>query len=261
MKFWNTLLLCLYSSAVFGEPPREVPIDLLDLFTMNKKIPIVNFYLNDSYPQTQPKLYSKDLIDSHIEMITQKRVHYYEETDTWLYQALEKYPIYGKEVGIIGSAMPWYESIVLAYGGHPTTIEYNKIDTDDDRITILTVDEYNSNPKKFDVLLSISSIEHDGLGRYGDPINPNGDLEFMAMAKEKLLKANGHMILAMPLGRDCLVWNAHRIYGPLRLPQLLQGWHIVDTFGFSVAGFFRALGDYGYQPIFYLAPKNNPPRS
>ena len=30
-----------------------------------------------------------------------------------------------------------------------------------------------------DVGLSISSFEHDGLGRYGDPLNPNGDLETM----------------------------------------------------------------------------------
>jgi len=27
----------------------------------------------------------------------------------------------------------------------------------------------------FDMVFSFSSIEHDGLGRYGDPLNPNGD--------------------------------------------------------------------------------------
>ena len=30
--------------------------------------------------------------------------------------------------------------------------------------------------EKYDVCLSISSFDHDGLGRYGDPLDPSGDL-------------------------------------------------------------------------------------
>lgn len=177
---------------------------------------------------------------------------YYGKTDLWLYKALEKYPIFEKEVVIIGSTIPWYESVVIAYGGHPTTIEYNKIISDDERLNLMTVEEFNNNPKKFDVILSISSIEHDGLGRYGDPINPTGDLEFMSTAKEKYLKDDGIMILAVPTRRDCLTWNAHRIYGPLRLPLLLKDWHLFDTFGFQESAFTNPLGDQTYQPIYCL---------
>ena len=133
-----------------------------------------------------------------MECIQKREQGYYgNHIDNWLYEALEKYPIKGKEVGIIGSVFPFYECVVLTFGGHPTTIDYNKIISEDPRITTLTVDEFKKNPRKFDVILSISSIEHDGLGRYGDPINPNGDLEFMTKAKS-LLKEGGHMILAVP---------------------------------------------------------------
>lgn len=255
MKSAQFLIACFTACIAFAEPPRKIPQHLLDRYTMNRTVPVLDLYLNDSYPPTQPIFYSKSTIDAYIERVNKKEVNYYLETDSWLYEALEKYPILGKDVVIIGSVTPWYESIVCAYGGRPTTIDYNKIETDDDRIMVLTVEEFDKNPKKFDVLLSISSIEHDGLGRYGDRINPDGDLAFMAQAKQKFLKEGGHMILAVPVGRDCVVWNAHRIYGRRRLPLLLEKWDIVEIFGFNERELNGNLGNYSYQPVFYLSPK------
>ncbi len=255
MRYYILVSMALYSWPGFAaSPSRVIPDEFYDQFTLNGTIPIQYTYLDDSYAATTPKHYAKQEIDQCIGKIHRKACGHYGVTDTWLYQALEKYPIIGKEVAIVGSATPWYESVVIAYGGYPTTIEYNSIVTDDPRLTILTVDEYISHPKKFDVVLSISSIEHDGLGRYGDPINPNADLEFMKMAKNVLLKESGHMILAVPIGQDVMSWNAHRIYGPIRFPKLIQGWTIQDSFGFTEAEFNGAFGNYGYQPIFYLAP-------
>lgn len=238
----------------WAEPPRTIPPELLAQFTLNGKIPVLPDYRDDSYPSDQPKFYSKKEIDARIQKILKREIGHYGITDTWLYEALSTFPIQGKEVVIIGSASPWYESIVIAFGGHPTTIEYNTLTTDDPRLTVMTPDEYQQNHKLFDVMLSISSIEHDGLGRYGDPINPNADLEFMHRAKA-MLKPSGHMLLAVPIGRDALTWNLHRIYGRLRLPLLLKEWKIVQSFGFTPAEFQGMLGSYGYQPIFYLEPK------
>jgi hypothetical protein len=230
-----------------------IPAALFNAFTMEGRIPLFHWYLDHS--SSQPELYSKEIINQYIEKIKRRESFYYGATDEWLYQALEKYPIYGKEVAIVGSTIPWYESVVIAYGGRPTTIEYNPIVTDDDRLTPVTVAEFNQHPRQFDVVLSISSIEHDGLGRYGDPLNPHADLEFMSMARERLLKEEGVMILAMPVGRDCLYWNAHRVYGPLRLPLLLKGWKMMDAFGFTEAAFSGPLGNSSYQPVFYLIPQ------
>jgi hypothetical protein len=42
-------------------------------------------------------------------------------------------------------------------------------------------------PETFDVILSISSFEHHGLGRYGDP-DPGGDLRSMKEAAQILLR-------------------------------------------------------------------------
>jgi len=265
MIFW-TILSMLFSLFSFAnaEPPRKIPPDLFSQFTLNGNVPVFDWYLDHTSPESEFQIvlengkrasfYAQNTINSYIENIKKRESFYYGATDIWLYQALEKYPIAGKEVAIIGSTVPWYESVVIAYGGHPTTIEYNEIITDDDRLRVMTVAEFTEHPRKFDLILSISSIEHDGLGRYGDPINPNGDLEFMQRAKH-LLKKDGAMILAMPVGRDCLYWNAHRVYGALRLPLLLKEWEAIDSFGFTETELLGNLGNFSYQPVFYLIPK------
>lgn len=257
----KTAIACLLSfiivQSVFAElPPKTIPSELYDRFTMGGKIPVLNWYLYEVYSKDKPNNFLKSDIDDFIQRIQRGETgHYGKDLDSWLYAALDKYPIQGKDVVIIGSQVPWYECIVIAYGGHPITIDYNTIVTDDPRITPLTVDEFNKNPRKFDVILSVSSIEHDGLGRYGDPINPDADLEFMTYAKT-LLKEGGHMILSIPVGLDVLVWNAHRIYGPLRFPLLIQEWNLIDAFGFTYQDLgVGELGNWRYQPVFYLEPK------
>ena len=80
--------------------------------------------------------------------------------------------------------------------------------------------------------MSISNFEHDGLGRYGDPIDPNGDLRAMS-EMQALVKPNGFLILGVPVARDAVVWNAHRLYGRVRLPLLLRGWSVDAFVGFD----------------------------
>jgi len=172
--------------------------------------------------------------------------------------AFRKYSIRGKYVGVMGSDRPACESIVLCQGGYPVTIEYNKLVSKDSRLEVMTVDEYDANPRLFDALISISSFEHDGLGRYGDPIDPFGDLKAMEKCKD-MLKPGGKLFLAVPVGPDCLVWNAHRIYGKIRMKMLLKGWRILGYFGrgrsFDQDVHESPMGDAGYQPVFVLTPE------
>lgn len=247
-------LTLILGSQLIAKPPQEIPEELYDSYTLNQQIPVLPWYIDGSYPPEFPTFYSSDVVDRNIERVTRKEVSYYNETDRWLYEALEQFPVAGKEVAIIGSVEPWYESVILAYGGSPVTIEYNKIVTNDTRLQLMTVEEYEKSPKKFDVILSISSTEHDGLGRYGDPLNPHGDLECLQKIKEQMLTKDGLLFLAVPTGKDCLVWNAHRIYGPLRLPLLLKGWRTLNCFGFPSDVYTRDLGYHAFQPVFVLSP-------
>lgn len=233
-------------------PPKNMPENLRDLYTLNGRIAVEEWYFDGSYSQDCPKFYSRQEIKSFVEMAKSGKKNYYGKTDQWLYRALQKYPVRDLEVAIMGSVVPWYESVCLAFGGKPTTIEYNAVATDHPGLKVMSVGEFRRSPRQFDAAFSISSFEHDGLGRYGDPLNPNGDLEAMAEMKN-IVKPGGLLYLAVPIGRDKVVWNAHRIYGRKRLPLLLKGWQIIGKFGYNFLRLWRDTGkDGGYQPVFVL---------
>lgn len=65
-------------------------------------------------------------------------------------------------------------------------------------------------------------IEHIGLGRYGDPLDPHGDLKAMAELA-RVLAPGGSLLLATPVGRPRVAFNAHRIYAHAQIVAALPG--------------------------------------
>ena len=49
----------------------------------------------------------------------------------------------------------------------------------------------------------------------------------------RIVKPGGLLYLSVPLGRDKVIFNIHRIYGRIRLPLLLRYWKELDSFGFE----------------------------
>jgi SAM-dependent methyltransferase len=61
-------------------------------------------------------------------------------------------------------------------------------------------------------LSCMHTIEHIGLGRYGDPMDPQGDLKAIKELKRVLAK-NGDLLFVVPIGKEARIeFNAHRIY-------------------------------------------------
>lgn len=89
------------------------------------------------------------------------------------------------------------------------------------------------------------------LGRYGDELNPWGDI--IAIAKAWCVtKPGGTLAVGVPTNphQDYVVYNAHRIYGPTLYPQLTTNWNFVwssvgtkDTFKYENTY-------YDYQPVY-----------
>ena len=77
---------------------------------------------------------------------------------------------------------------------------------------------------KYDAIISFSSLEHDGLGRYGDPINPNGDID-ACIEVYSMLNKEGYFICGIPIGDGCIEGNFHRIYNKKRLDKLFCLFH------------------------------------
>lgn len=217
--------------------------DVLKLrFLMYGEIPIYPFYFDGTCESTT--FIKKEDVDSCIMNISKRSEPYekymdtfsmeaYGDTTVLLLRALDKYPIKNKScVNIGNSGGCWFESVILSRGAQSLTIEYNKLETDHQNVEFITVSDFKKKPKKFNCGLSISSFEHDGLGRYGDPINPDGDLESMENMKS-IIDPGGLLYLVIPVGLDSIAWNAHRIYGRRRLPLMFNGWEVIDSFGFN----------------------------
>lgn len=54
-------------------------------------------------------------------------------------------------------------------------------------------------------------VEHVGLGRYGDPLDPDADLRAMGELR-RVLAPGGNLLFVVPVGRPRVQFNAHRIY-------------------------------------------------
>ena len=80
---------------------------------------------------------------------------------------------------------------------------------------------------RFDLVINCSAIEHVGIaGRYGvKESRADGDLAAMARLRS-LLRPGGLMLLTIPVGSDAVFAPWHRVYGPDRLPRLLQGFTV-----------------------------------
>lgn len=222
-------------------------------YSFNRQIPFREWYFNEVVVNVN-HLYEQNIYNNLQLKAKKRETNYYGQTDKWLYHALVDFPIYNMDVLIIGSLMPWYESIALEHHCKScTVVEYRDQKNIIPEITYIKPEQLKG--KKFDCIFSISSYEHDGLGRYGDPLRPDGDLDSMNTVRE-FLNENGVMFLAVPVGKDEVVWNAHRVYGKMRLPLLIQNWNLVGKYGITNDIWdTQYTNDCPAQPVFVLTKK------
>jgi SAM-dependent methyltransferase len=79
-------------------------------------------------------------------------------------------------------------------------------------------------------LLSIScmhTIEHIGLGRYGDILDATGDLKAIEELK-RVCAINGNILFVTPIGKPRIEYNAHRIYAPNMIIDYFKGFKLLD---------------------------------
>lgn len=87
-------------------------------------------------------------------------------------------------------------------------------------------------PFKENSVQSIScmhTIEHVGLGRYGDPIDPDGDLKAISELK-RVTAVGGNLLFVVPVGKPKIMFNAHRVYGYSQVIEYFGGFELKDFF-------------------------------
>jgi len=73
-----------------------------------------------------------------------------------------------------------------------------------------------------DSLSCLHALEHFGLGRYGDPIDPMGHLKGFNNL-HKMLKMGGTLYISFPIGKSGVHFNAHRVFDPTEILEWSKG--------------------------------------
>ncbi len=110
------------------------------------------------------------------------------------------------------SSLIYFSTLVSAfvkvqfYDYRPVDLKLSNLSTD--RVDLLDL------PFSDCSLSSISCmhvVEHIGLGRYGDALDPLGDQKAMHEL-QRVLAPGGNLLFVSPVGAPCIRFNAHRIY-------------------------------------------------
>ena len=80
-----------------------------------------------------------------------------------------------------------------------------------------------------DSISSLHVIEHFGLGRYGDPIDVDGHLKALDNIY-LILKRGGTFYFSVPIGRQGILFNAHRLFNVSYLVKLLEKRYKINHF-------------------------------
>ncbi|MFA6471649.1 MAG: DUF268 domain-containing protein [Candidatus Latescibacterota bacterium] len=75
-------------------------------------------------------------------------------------------------------------------------------------------------------------VEHIGLGRYGDPLDPHGT-EKGCRELARVLAKDGNLYFAMPVGKPRLCFNGHRIHSPEQVLDYFEGLKLVELSGIT----------------------------
>lgn len=222
--------------------PYSVPSEFMEDYTMNGRVKFGRFpkHQKQTYlgKNASKPVWNKEMVEAWKRKALAGKYGFgtYTAADTKsVFQVLQATGIKNMSVLVVGSEKPWVEALCLAGGAsRVTTLEYGAIQTDHPQLATYTPKVFHSayiggKLEPFDAVVSFSSLEHSGLGRYGDALNPWGDL--MAVARIWCVtKDDGLLFLGVPSGPDCVQFNAHRIYGRVRYPFLVTNWEKVDSF-------------------------------
>eukprot|EP01084_Bolivina_argentea_P164964 286702_1 len=227
-----------------NSPPKwnDLPIELQNEYTFNNSIPFKDWFFSDNIQNANTKYklkWTENGINIQIgKFLKTGNIHgtYGPQPAKAFYELLtdNKYHSFIEDSNsiVIGSQNPWLEVLLLASGvSNVTTAEYGIIDVEHPQMSWIHPSKFNENfTDVFDVAVQYSSLEHAGLGRYGDPIDPIADIKMMNQIS-CLVKPNGLMFYGTPTSDDCIAWNGCHYYGPKRLRLMFMHWKIIDVIG------------------------------
>jgi hypothetical protein len=159
------------------------------------------------------------------------RGHYFHQ-DLWA--ARKIYQVRPLNHFDIGSRVDGFIAHLLTFM-KVTVIDIRPLENDIEGLTFFRDDASELANIKNDSVLSLSTLhvaEHFGLGRYTDPVDPGACFKFMATL-QRVLAPNGKLYFSVPVGRERVEFNAHRVFAPQTILNSFPG---LDLLSFSYVG-------------------------
>lgn len=95
---------------------------------------------------------------------------------------------------------------------------------------------------------ALCSLEHFGLGRYGDEIDPEACFKAFR-AIQRVAKQGGYIYISVPIGKERVCFNAHRVFYPSTIVEafgscILEEFSVIDMYKDPVLQSNVGLHDY-----------------
>lgn len=121
----------------------------------------------------------------------------------------------------VGSYRAWLAGLMAHY--RVTTVDVRERHSDLANETCVTQDVryLTLESESVDMVTTLHTIEHFGLGRYGDEFDPDGDCKAVKSLLH-MIRPGGRFLFSVPVtaGTPCLAFNSHRIYSL----DMVRGW-------------------------------------
>ncbi len=132
--------------------------------------------------------------------------------DLWAARLIVKQGV--KEHFDIGSRLDGFIAHLLAAGIDVTMIDVREFPAEIENLHTIVDDATTLRQLEDGSVRSMSalcSLEHFGLGRYGDPIDAEACFKCFENIQKKLQKG-GNLYLSVPIGKERVEFNAHRVF-------------------------------------------------
>lgn len=136
----------------------------------------------------------------------------------------------------IGSRVDGFIAHLLTFRS-VNVIDFRELKSELDGLTFQQGDVTNLKieSNSIESLSCLHAMEHVGLGRYGDELDPIGYLKGMKEL-ERILKPGGRLYFSVPIGKQRLEFNSQRVFNSSTVLNIFSGMKLVE---------FAAVDDIG----------------
>lgn len=228
-------------------------------FEFKKKWIIDHYYTDFNEYKNKDTVINNSQIDT-IQGLISNNLVYNPFEDIYLEKMIKKHLDYKSKIGILNwfekDYYPWIEAVLLLNGANDiTSLDFNNKLYENKFIKSMNLNDYLNNrlnlysnninllfdEYQFNVVVSHLSIQTIGLGKYGEELQFEADLNVLNFIN-CILKQNGLLFLTLSTNNDfkndlvsVIEFNAKRVYGKTRLDKLINNnnWFIVDRLSYK----------------------------